>query len=89
MRYEFGVSGPEGRDVHERAEGRRVDVRRGAMVLSRDGARISLGLDIPAPLLYKVFDVASKGSSSIGARTRRELLLRLAGQRADPWSRTA
>jgi TolB protein len=29
-------------------------------VLSRDGARISLGLDIPGPAAYKVFDVASK-----------------------------
>jgi TolB protein len=32
----------------------------GCHVLSRDGDRISLGLDIPAPSPYKVFDVASQ-----------------------------
>jgi TolB protein len=32
----------------------------GCHVLSRDGTRISLGLDIPAPSPYKVFDVATR-----------------------------
>ena len=59
MRYEFGVSGQKAEtfmNAPKAGAGQCV----GCHVLSRDGERVSLGLDIPAPAAYKVFDVATK-----------------------------
>jgi hypothetical protein len=59
MRYEFGVTGKTA-EVYMNAAKAGAATCVGCHVLSRDGTRISLGLDIPAPSPYKVFDVASK-----------------------------
>jgi hypothetical protein len=59
MRYEFGVSGQTA-ETYMNAPKAGAATCVGCHVLSRDGARISLGLDIPGPATYKVFDVATK-----------------------------
>lgn len=59
MRYEFGVTGKSA-EVYMNAAKAGASTCVGCHVVSRDGTRISLGLDIPAPSPYKVFDVASK-----------------------------
>ena len=59
MRYEFGVSGQKAETFMNAPKAGAAQCV-GCHVLSRDGERISLGLDIPAPAAYKVFDVASK-----------------------------
>ncbi len=60
MRYEFGVSGQKA-ETFMNAPKAGAATCVGCHVLSRDGARVSLGLDIPGPAAYKVFDVASRG----------------------------
>jgi len=69
MRYEFGVSGQKA-ETYMNAPKAGAAQCVGCHVLSRDGARISLGLDIPAPSPYKVYDVGSKslvyGSQTAG-----------------------
>ena len=59
MRYEFGVSGQKA-ETFMNAPKAGAATCVGCHVLSRDGERVSLGLDIPAPAAYKVFDVATK-----------------------------
>ncbi|MGZ6095946.1 MAG: TolB family protein, partial [Polyangiales bacterium] len=59
MRYEFGVSGSKG-EVYMNAPMAGATTCVGCHVLSRNGKRISLGLDIPSPSPYKVFDVATR-----------------------------
>lgn len=59
MRYEFGVSGQKA-ETFMNAPKAGAGTCVGCHVLSRDGERVSLGLDIPAPAAYKVFDVATK-----------------------------
>jgi len=59
MRYEFGVSGSTG-ETYMNAATAGATTCVGCHVLSRKGHRIAVGLDIPAPSPYKVFDVASK-----------------------------
>ena len=59
MRYEFGVSGKTGErymDAPTAGAGTCV----GCHVISRRGHRIAIGMDIPSPAPYKVFDVATK-----------------------------
>ncbi|MBI2390020.1 MAG: PD40 domain-containing protein [Deltaproteobacteria bacterium] len=60
MRYEFGVSGKAG-ETYMNAASAGATTCVGCHVLSRPGHRIAVGLDIPAPSPYKVYDVASKG----------------------------
>lgn len=60
MRYEFGVTGQLA-ELYMNAQTAGAGVCVGCHVLSRDGKKIALGLDIPAPAPYKVFDVATKG----------------------------
>ena len=59
MRYEFGVSGQKAETFMNAPKAGAAQCV-GCHVLSRDGERVSLGLDIPGPAAYKVFDVASK-----------------------------
>ncbi len=59
MRYEFGVSGQKA-ETYMNAPKAGAAQCVGCHVLSRDGERIALGLDIPAPAAFKVFDVATK-----------------------------
>ncbi|MBL8721692.1 MAG: PD40 domain-containing protein [Myxococcales bacterium] len=59
MRYEFGVSGKAG-EVYLNAPLAGAGTCVGCHVLSRTGKRISVGLDIPSPSPYKVFDVATR-----------------------------
>jgi hypothetical protein len=59
MRYEFGVTGKSA-EVYMNAAKAGATTCVGCHVVSRDGTRIAIGLDIPAPSPYKVFDVASK-----------------------------
>lgn len=59
MRYEFGVSGKAG-ETYLNAPMAGATTCVGCHVLSRDGRRISVGLDMPAPAPYKVFDVATR-----------------------------
>jgi hypothetical protein len=59
MRYEFGVTGKTA-ETYMNAAKAGASTCVGCHVLSRDGTRIALGLDIPAPSPYKVFDVATK-----------------------------
>ncbi len=59
MRYEFGVSGQKA-ETYMNAPKAGAATCVGCHVLSRDGSRISLGMDIPGPAAYKVFDVASR-----------------------------
>jgi Tol biopolymer transport system component len=59
MRYEFGVSGQKA-ETFMNAPKAGASTCVGCHVLSRDGEKISLGLDIPSPSPYKVFDVATK-----------------------------
>lgn len=66
MRYEFGVSGQKA-ETFMNAPKAGAATCVGCHVLSRDGERVSLGLDIPAPAAYKVFDVASKSMVYAGA----------------------
>ncbi len=69
MRYEFGVSGQKA-ETYMNAPKAGAATCVGCHVLSRDGDRISLGLDIPSPSPYKVFDVGSRalvyGSQTAG-----------------------
>ena len=66
MRYEFGVSG-------QNAEVFMSPVQAGAAtcvgchVLSRSGKKIAIGMDIPGPANYKVFDVATRSAAFGGA----------------------
>lgn len=59
MRYEFGVSGSKG-EVYLNAPMAGASTCVGCHVLSRNGKSISVGLDIPSPSPYKVFDVATR-----------------------------
>jgi len=59
MRYEFGVGGTKG-EVFLNAPMAGAGTCVGCHVLSRNGKKISVGLDIPAPAPYKVFDVATR-----------------------------
>jgi hypothetical protein len=59
MRYEFGVSGKAG-EVYLNAPMAGASTCVGCHVLSRNGKKISVGLDIPSPSPYKVFDVATR-----------------------------
>jgi len=69
MRYEFGVSGQKA-ETYMNAPKAGAATCVGCHVLSRDGERISLGMDIPAPSPYKVFDVKTStmvyGSQTAG-----------------------
>jgi hypothetical protein len=59
MRYEFGKSGQSAEKYLTAGQvgaGQCV----GCHVVSRNGARIAVGLDIPGPAQYKVFDVGTK-----------------------------
>ena len=59
MRYEFGKSGQAAEkylDKGQAGAGQCV----GCHVVSRNGARIAVGLDIPGPAQYKVYDVGTK-----------------------------
>ncbi len=59
VRYEFGKSGQQAETFLDAAKvGASQCV--GCHVLSRDGQRIAVGMDIPAPSPYKVIDVATK-----------------------------
>jgi hypothetical protein len=66
MRYEFGVSGQKA-ETFMNAPRAGAATCVGCHVLSRDGERISLGLDIPMPAAYKVFDVATRAMTYAGA----------------------
>lgn len=59
MRYEFGVSGQKAETYMNAAKAGALTCV-GCHVLSRDGERISVGLDMPAPAAYKVYAVDSK-----------------------------
>lgn len=59
MRYEFGVSGSTG-EVYMNAPMAGASTCVGCHVLSRDGKKISEGLDMPSPAPFKVFDVATR-----------------------------
>lgn len=59
MRYEFGVTG-KAAELYMNAPMAGAGTCVGCHVLARDGTRISLGLDIPSPAPYKVFDVATR-----------------------------
>lgn len=59
MRYEFGVSGQKA-ELFMNAGKAGASQCVGCHVLSRDGERISVGLDIPSPSPYKVFEVGSR-----------------------------
>jgi hypothetical protein len=59
VRYEFGVSG-QSAEMYMNAQSAGAAQCVGCHVLSRDGARIAVGTDIPAPAVFKVFDVATK-----------------------------
>ncbi len=59
MRYEFGVSGSKG-EVYLNAPMAGASTCVGCHVLSRNGKKISVGLDIPSPSPYKVYDVATR-----------------------------
>lgn len=59
MRYEFGVSGKAG-EVFLNAPMAGAGTCVGCHVLSRNGKKIAVGLDIPSPSPYKVFDVATR-----------------------------
>jgi hypothetical protein len=59
MRYEFGKSGQAAEKyltAGQAGAGQCV----GCHVVSRNGSRIAVGLDIPGPSQYKVYDVATK-----------------------------
>lgn len=59
QRYDFGYPGQQAENYMTAANaGAGFCV--GCHVLSRDGTRIAVGLDIPAPSVFKVFDVATK-----------------------------
>jgi hypothetical protein len=59
MRYEFGKSGQTAETwMNAPKAGAATCV--GCHVLSRDGERVALGLDIPGPAAFKVFDVATR-----------------------------
>lgn len=59
LRYDFGLRGSSAEQYLDRA-------RAGAMtcvgchVLSRNGSRIAVGLDIPSPSVFKVYDVGTR-----------------------------
>ena len=58
-RYDFGRRGQKAENYIDRGTaGATFCV--GCHVVSRDGKRISVGMDVPAPAPYKVFDVASR-----------------------------
>ncbi|UQA55577.1 PD40 domain-containing protein [Polyangium aurulentum] len=59
VRYEFGVSGQTAEMYMNAATAGAMQCV-GCHVLSRDGSRIAVGLDIPAPSVFKVYDVAKK-----------------------------
>lgn len=59
MRYEFGKSGQSAETYLDAAQaGAQTCV--GCHVVSRNGSRIAVGLNIPGPAEYKVYDVGTK-----------------------------
>lgn len=59
VRYEFGVSGQKA-ELYMNAASAGATQCVGCHQLSRDGSRIAIGLDIPAPAVMKVYDTATK-----------------------------
>lgn len=59
QRYDFGFPGKQS-ELYMNAPGAGALTCVGCHVLSRDGKKIAVGLDIPAPAPFKVFDVATK-----------------------------
>lgn len=59
MRYEFGKSGQKAETWMNAPKAGALQCV-GCHVLSRDGERVALGLDIPGPAAFKVFDVATR-----------------------------
>jgi hypothetical protein len=59
VRYEFGKSGQQA-ETYLNAASVGASQCVGCHVLSRDGKRIAVGMDIPSPSPYKVLDVATK-----------------------------
>jgi hypothetical protein len=59
MRYEFGVSGQKAETYMDAVKAGGAQCV-GCHELSRDGERISLGLGIPGPAAFKVFDVGTR-----------------------------
>lgn len=59
MRYEFGVSGQKA-ETYMNAASAGASTCVGCHVLSRDGKKVAIGMDIPAPSPYKVFEVGTK-----------------------------
>jgi len=59
MRFEFGVSGKSA-ELYMNAGTAGATTCVGCHVVSRNGKRISVGLDIPAPSIVKVFETATK-----------------------------
>lgn len=58
-RYEFGVSGQTAENYIDAARAM-ASTCVGCHQLSRDGTRIAVGMDIPSPSPYRVFDVATR-----------------------------
>ncbi len=58
-RYEFGRANQQAENFMDAARAGATQCV-GCHVLSRDGKKIAVGLDIPSPAMYKVFDVASR-----------------------------
>jgi hypothetical protein len=59
MRYEFGVSGQKA-ETFMNASSAGASTCVGCHQLSRDGKKVAIGMDIPAPSPYKVFEVGTK-----------------------------
>jgi hypothetical protein len=59
QRYDFGYPGKQS-ETFLNGPGAGALTCVGCHVLSRDGTKIAVGLDIPAPAPYKLFDVATK-----------------------------
>ena len=60
-RYDFGLRGQTAENYMDAARAGATQCV-GCHVLSRDGHKIAVGMDIPAPSPYKVFDVATRGT---------------------------
>lgn len=58
-RYEFGRRGASAESFMDAARARATTCV-GCHVLSRDGSRIAVGLDIPAPSPYRIFEVSTR-----------------------------
>ncbi len=59
MRYDFGLRGQRA-ETFLNAAGAGAGTCVGCHVVSRDGSRIAVGMDIPSPAPYKVFDTATR-----------------------------